>query len=434
MCCLKSGKCSDSDGLSAEHLQHAPINFVERLSLLLNAMLNHSHVPNQFRLGHMIPIIKDTQGNHCDSSNYRGITISPILSKLFEHALKIVFADHLSTSVNQFGFKKHHSTSHAIYCLKETVDYYINNNSRVYVSFLDASKAFDRLVHSGLFLKFMDKGFPKIFIDVIISWYDGLYCRVLWDGHYSQWFLVSAGVRQGGVLSPDFYGLYVDELFSILESSGIGCYYVHRFAAALMYADDMALLAPSLKGLQKLLSLCESYCKDWDIKLNATKTKNMSFGKGPSPTHRLILNSAPIEWVDKWKYLGVTLLHGRRFGCCVEETLRKFYRSINSILRVDGRSDDIVMLRLLEAHCVPILSYAIEVVNVIDRKQMSKMRAGYNSIFRKLFNYSNRESVTDLQHLLSRPTWEELIAKRKRNFEKNIAFLPTTSLVRVACN
>ena len=118
----------------------------------------------------------------------------------------------------------------------------------------------------------------------------------------------------------------------------------------------------------------------------------------------------------------------------VEETLRKFYRSINSILRVDGRSDDIVMLRLLEAHCVPILSYAIEVVNVIDRKQMSKMRAGYNSIFRKLFNYSNRESVTDLQHLLSRPTWEELIAKRKRNFEKNIAFLPTTSLVRVACN
>ena len=133
-----------------------------------------------------------------------------------------------------------------------------------------------------------------------------------------------------------------------------------------MYADDMVLLAPSLKGLQKLLSLCESYCIDWDIKLNPTKTKNMSFGKGPSPTYRLILNSAPIEWVAKWKYLGVTLLHGRRFSCCAEETLRKFYRATNSILRVDGRSDDVVMLRLLEAHCVPILSYAIEVVNVVD--------------------------------------------------------------------
>ena len=120
-----------------------------------------------------------------------------------------------------------------------------------------ASKAFDRLVHSGLFQKMIDQNFPKIFIDVIITWYDGLYCRVLWDGTYSAWFLVRAGVRQGGVLSPNFYGLYVDELFSLLESSGIGCYYLKRFAAALMYADDLAIIAPSLKSLQKLLLICE---------------------------------------------------------------------------------------------------------------------------------------------------------------------------------
>ena len=194
----------------------------------------------------MIPLVKDTQGNCCSSSNYRGITISPIISKVFEHALKRVFVNHLSTSPNQFGFKKRHSTSHAIYCLKETIDYYVNNGSCVYCSYLDASKAFDRLVHSGLFMKLLDKGFPKIFIDIIITWYDGLYCRVLWDGTFSQWFHVTAGVRQGGVLSPDFYGLYVDDLFLILESSGIGCYYVDKFAAALMYADDMALLALSL--------------------------------------------------------------------------------------------------------------------------------------------------------------------------------------------
>ena len=121
------------------------------------------------------------------------------------------------------------------------------------------------------------------------------------------------------------------------------------------------------------------------------------------------------------------------FGCCVEETLRKYYRSINSILRVDGRLDDIVMLRLLEAHCVPILSYAIEVVNVADRKQLSKMRAAYNAIFRKLFHYSFRESVTDLQHQLGRPTWEEPIEKRKSKFTKNLTLLPTHSLARVTC-
>ena len=82
-----------------------------------------------------------------------------------------------------------------------------------------------------------------------------------------SWFLVqclSAGVRQGGVLSPDLYNIYVDDLIQLLQSSGIGCYIASTFAAALFYADDMCILAPSLKGLQKLLNICGSYCERWD--------------------------------------------------------------------------------------------------------------------------------------------------------------------------
>ena len=159
----------------------------------------------------------------------------------------------------------------------------------------------------------------------------------------------------------------------------------------------------------------------------------LSFGKGPTPSYHLTLNSSPIDWVEKWKYLGVSLLHGRRFTCCVEETLKKFYRSLNSILRVDGQSDDMIMLRLIESHCVPVLSYAIEVINISNKKNFSKMRAAYNAVFRKLFHYSYRESVTDLQHILYRPTWEELIEKRKSNFLKKISLLPTDSLARAIC-
>ena len=108
----------------------------------------------------------------------------------------------------------------------------------------------------------------------------------------------------------------------------------------------------------------------------------------------------------------------------------KFYRAANTILRVDGRSDDIIMLNLLETHCLPVLSYAIEAIEVVDRRQKSKMRVAYNSIYRKLFGYSWRESVTDLQHTLGRPTWEELIDTRKSNFLSKFQFLPDNSLVR----
>ena len=89
------------------------------------------------------------------------------------------------------------------------------------------------------------------------------------------------------------------------------------------------------------------------------------------------------------------------------------------------------MLGLLETHCLPILSYAIEVIHIADKRQKSKMRVAYNSMFRKVFNYSWRESVTDLQHALGRPTWEELIAKRTNNFFKRLQYLPTDSLVRI---
>ena len=136
------------------------------------------------------------------------------------------------------------------------------------------------------------------------------------------------------------------------------------------------------------------------------------------------------QWVTHWKYLGVTLVQGSRFGCCIDATLKKFYRSANAILRVDGRSDDIVMLRLLETHCLSVLSYAIEVIEIADRKQKSKMRVAYNSMFRNLFGYSWRESVTELQHALGRPTWEELVSIRTENFKSKIQLFPWDSLVR----
>ena len=182
----------------------------------------------------------------------------------------------------------------------------------------------------------------------------------------------------------------------------------------------MAVLAPSLKGLQRLLTIWEEYCNEWDVRLNGKKSKNMCFGKGPAPRHKLKIDGQPIEWVDKWDYLGITLQSGPEFSCCINKTANKFYRAANAILRVEGRSDDIVMLRLLETHCVSLLTYAIEVVHVIDKNVWRRMRVAYNSIFRKLFNYTYRQSVTDLQHALGRPTWEELVDSRQQTFYERI--------------
>ena len=123
------------------------------------------------------------------------------------------------------------------------------------------------------------RGVPKIFIDLIMYWYSNLLCRVRWDQSYSDWFQVLAGVRQGGILSPSFYSLYVDDLVVELELLNVGCYVIEVFMALLLYADDMAILAPSVKGLTRLLEKCSEFCMDWDICLNAKKSKLLYFGK-----------------------------------------------------------------------------------------------------------------------------------------------------------
>ena len=251
-------------------------------------------------------------------------------------------------------------------------------------------------------------------------WYSQLQCRVRWGESHSTWFHVTAGVRQGGVLSPNFYCLYIDELVEILKRTRVGCHIRERFISALLYADDMALLAPSLKGLQILLKACQDFCLEWDICLNHKKSKNMSFGKKMTSLASLYLDGHPIEWVQSWKYLGVVVSSFEQFNCCIDERIKSFYRSLNAILRIEGRSNDLVMLRLLESHSLPILTYAIEILQINDEDTQRKLRVAYNAIFRKIFDYRQRESVTELQHFLQRPTWEELVENRVQKFRSRL--------------
>ena len=124
---------------------------------------------------------------------------------------------------------------------------------------------------------------------------------------------------------------------------------------------------------QKTSSKNNFYCVEWDILLNAKNTMNMAFGKGTKPSFLTSINNVSIPWVKKWKYLGITLKSGARFDCCVKEKVASFYRSINSILRIEGQSDKLVKLHLLEAHCLPILTYAIECIHVCNRDNRQQL-------------------------------------------------------------
>jgi len=95
---------------------------------------------------------------------------------------------------------------------------------------------------------------------------------VSWNGVRSRSFYVKNGIRQGGIVSPVLFCVYLDGLLQMLRESNVGCFVGNVYVGALAYADDLALLAPTAQAMRELLYICSEYGKKFSIKFNATKS------------------------------------------------------------------------------------------------------------------------------------------------------------------
>jgi hypothetical protein len=211
--------------------------------------------------------------NQCDSTNFRGIALSSVFGKIFDLIILQRYNYKLITSVLQFGFKRKCSTNMCTMVLKETINYYVNNQSAVFCTFLDATKAFDRIRYCKMFKLLMKRDLPACIIRTLYNLYTRSVVCVSWRGVVSTCFHVENGVKQGAVLSPVLFSLYIDDLLLLLSRCGVGCYIGPHFVGALAYADDIVLIAPTASAMRRLLLQCSDYAKEFSILFNASKTK-----------------------------------------------------------------------------------------------------------------------------------------------------------------
>ena len=150
--------------------------------------------------------MKDCYNKSLTCDDFRGIAISSIISKVFEHCIIKRYENFFITSDNQFGFKKGVGCTYAIRSVRKVVDN-LANGSTANLCTIDVSKAFDKVNHYALLSKLMKKMIPRELLFLLENWFSGCYSCVKWHSAWSEFFRLDFGVRQGSVLSPLLFAL-----------------------------------------------------------------------------------------------------------------------------------------------------------------------------------------------------------------------------------
>lgn len=417
---VNGGKAPGIDNLHVDSLLHAHPIIYTVLARLFYLMLQYNYVPSDFSRGIIVPIQKDSNKlGVLSPKDFRGITLSPVISKIFEHALMFIFGDCLKSCNRQFGFKKGLSCTHAIYTVQKVIDFFVSNDSNVNVCCLDISKAFDCVNHDVLFCKLIDRNVPLHFIMTLKGWYDKLYSSVKWSGVISSEFQILSGLRQGGVLSPILFSVYINDV--LVKLNKYGCHINGLSYGSLMYADDLILMSASYCELQCMIYLCYEELGKLGLLLNENKSFLMRFGKGWAKNLCPLRSpKGEIPKVLSGSYLGVDLISGPYLRVNVYRQKRKFYASFNAIYSKLGFfNNEFVSLHIAHTVALPCLLYGTEAFKW-NKTQMKELELPWSRGFMKVFKTFDLNVIKQCQFYSGYTTVEDMIHKRRCKFIENI--------------
>ena len=386
---LKPNKSDGNRGMCTNHIINAPPKLLVVLSLLFNCMVRHACVPRDFALSTLIPIPKNRKKSLNSSDNYRAIALSNIFGKVLDHILLVRCAGSFSTSFYQFGFKAGHSTSMCTFAVNETIEWFTQNDSSVFCTLLDASRAFDRVEYMRLFQSLVDKGICPVVCRFLVNLYTSQAVRVKWCNTLSDPCTVLNGVKQGGVMSPILFSVYLDDLLSRLKNSGYGCCIDGTFLGAFAYADDLILLAPTLFATRCMLDVCETYAEDFNIMFNAQKSKLIVCSKARNDyvdIPNVSFMNGTIERVNQDKHLG-NLIGNVAQNQITQAVINEFQRKVNMVKFHFKSLPPDVLYTLFKSHCMPL--YGSQLLD-LDSRAISGLYTAWRKAIRYIFSLPYR--------------------------------------------
>ena len=206
---------------------------------------------------------------------------------------------------------------------------------------------------------------------------------VRWGNSLSPAFHVRNGVRQGGILSPLLFNVYMNDLSVLLNKCSTGCPVGNHKVNHLMYADDLVLISSYSGSLQSLLSVCTDYGNDFDIMYNAKKSKAMIVKSKINNQHQFPvfhLCNQQLDVVDSIKYLGHIISNDLRDDADISRQCRRLYAQGNMLKRKFFMCTPDVKLSLFRAYCTSM--YTGHLWINYKKSSYDRLRVAYNDSLR----------------------------------------------------
>jgi hypothetical protein len=273
---LKENKPSGPMGIPVKIFKDIISVIITPTTNLFHSFVLQSRVPSLLKAANVTPIFK--KGDNSNPTNYRPISVTSVISKIFETVMKTQIEAHLERfdvlSVTQYGFRRKHSTVHAMIAGTDKAIAHLNSEQDRFATYLylDLSKAFDCVDHYLLSKSLNAIGFDEPSTRLTISLLDNRPQAVKMSNIKSNTTTVNTGVAQGSILGPLLFTIFVNDC-----NVHLGNLNTH----IIQYADDVCILSLAT-NYENILTLTETnltkahtYFTSLGLKLNISKTQYM---------------------------------------------------------------------------------------------------------------------------------------------------------------
>ena len=339
---------------------------INMLHKLFQLCFSSGRVPSQWGKAIIKPIPKSSLSDPRVPLNYRGISLLSNISKLFSGILNDRLTKYLDSEKilvdEQNGFRKARTCLDHIYVLTSIIRNRKAQKLPTFSVFVDMKKAFDWVDRDLLFYKLLQNNINGRLYESIKSLYCNSLSCINVNGNFTPWFTTTYGVRQGDVLSPTLFSMFINDLAIEINDLGLGIPVGNSVINILLYADDIVMLAENETNLQKMIDHLQDWCKRWRMMINKSKTQIVHFrNTGQSKTNFIFhFDVTSLDIVAKYKYLGLVLDQFLNFDVTAETLSAAAGRALGSVISKIHRFKDFrynTFTTLFHSCVTPILDY-----------------------------------------------------------------------------